>query len=303
QNATTVKKSDGQIETINIVPDKKQSAKYQPKNGCMDNLRAFFSKYNYSNIHLTKANNSCFSFEFIIASCVSPYALSSGTCVNLLLDFNNCGSVSTVCSSASYTTCTAGVCSTAPAVQLTSYTSIWTGGINGSSDDDIFNLTLPFSITVYSTTTNFVQLSTNGVICLSSCSNNWKETNLPSTSFGTVVLPYWDDLYIYAKTWQGIYYATQGTAPNRDLIFEYYTSQYGSPTRYYQFQVKFFEATPGVVEIHYYNADDTGASCTVGVQSSSSGSFLQHSFDSAGSVTVNLILTINTNTGAITTTG
>ncbi|CAF1676815.1 unnamed protein product, partial [Rotaria sp. Silwood1] len=264
QNATTVKKSDGQIETINIVPDKKQSAKYQPKNGCMDNLRAFFSKYNYSNIHLTKANSSCFSFEFIIASCVSPYALSSGTCVNLLLDFNNCGSVSTVCSSASYTTCTAGVCSTAPAVQLTSYTSIWTGGINGSSDDDIFNLTLPFSITVYSTTTNFVQLSTNGV---------------------------------------SIYYATQGTTPNRDLIFEYYTSQYGSPTQYYQFQVKFFEATPGVVEIHYYNADDTGASCTVGVQSSSSGSFLQHSFDSAGSVTVNLILTINTNTGAITTTG
>lgn len=71
---------------------------------------------------------------------------------------------------------------------------------------------------------------------------------------------------MYAKTWQGIYYAFQGSSPNRVITLEYYASHFGSPTEYYQFQVKFYEATPGVVTIVYYNAFDTGASCTVGVQ-------------------------------------
>jgi hypothetical protein len=89
---------------------------------------------------------------------------------------------------------------------------------------------------------------------------------LPTSSFGAAVLPYWDDLYIYSKTWQGIYYTSQGIAPNRELIFEYYMSHYGLPTLYYDFQVIFFEATPGVVQIIYFDASDRGISCTVGVQ-------------------------------------
>ncbi len=220
-------------------------------------------------------------------NCVSPYVQApSGSCVNTLLDFNNCGAIGNTCSNA-YTSCSAGVCSTVPVIQLTSYTSIWTGGINGPADDDIFNVTLPFAITLYNTATNHIQITTNGVsfffglsksivlkyiyiqqvLCLTSCSNAWLETALPSSSFGVAVLPYWDDLDIYSKTWQGIYFASQGNSPNRMLIFEYYTTHYGSSNQFYDFQVVFFEASPNIVQFIYFDAYDTGNSCTVGVQS------------------------------------
>ncbi|CAF3435480.1 unnamed protein product [Rotaria sp. Silwood1] len=240
-------------------------------------------------------------FTEAVTSCVSPYVrASSGNCVNSLLDFNNCGAAGTVCASTD-TSCSAGACSsTIPAVQLVSYTSIWTGGVNGSADDEIFNVTLPFSITVYNTTTNYIQITTNGVICLSDCSDTWQETDLHTNSFGAAVLPYWDDLYIYAKTWQGIYYASQGSAPNRILVFEYYMSHYGSPNEYYRFQVEFSEATSGIIEFTYFEAYDTGASSTVGVQGVDSGQYIRHSFHTGGSVTSNMVLTFDTNAGTYT---
>jgi hypothetical protein len=89
---------------------------------------------------------------------------------------------------------------------------------------------------------------------------------LSSNLFGAAVLPYWDDLFIYSKTWQGIYFASQGNAPNRMLVFEYYMSHYGSPNEFYHFQVVFFEAMLGIVEFIYFEADDGGVSCTIGVQ-------------------------------------
>lgn len=49
-------------------------------------------------------------------TCVSGYSQSSsGECFNLQIDFNNCGSFSNICPS-SYTSCSAGSCSGAPAV-------------------------------------------------------------------------------------------------------------------------------------------------------------------------------------------
>jgi hypothetical protein len=142
---------------------------------------------------------------------------------------------------------------------------------------------------------------------------------LPTSSFsGTTAFPYWDDLYIYSGTPQGIYYASQGNAPNRTLVFEFYTSHYSQANQYYHFQVLFFEAQPGVVQYRYYDASDGGVSCTVGVQgnkrknvfrliqnifsdlASSSGPFIQYSFDLANSVQSNMSLTFDTNHGTYT---
>jgi hypothetical protein len=105
------------------------------------------------------------------------------------------------------------------------------------------------------------------VICFGGCANTFTETALPTSTFsGVTVLPFWDDLYIYANTSQGIYYGTQGTAPNRTLIFEYYCSHYEQPADYYHFLVVFFENKPGIVQYIYYDATDGGTSCTIGVQ-------------------------------------
>ncbi|CAF1161599.1 unnamed protein product [Rotaria magnacalcarata] len=319
-------KTNETIETRYGVPNKSQpssssrrSTKQQQNNNFIANLRRSFKTQKCTKTllavflaSLTLIIMSLVALAIILplvlkkqslttASCVLPYVRSSstGNCVNILIDFNNCGADGNICLS-NYTSCSNGLCSTVPVIQLTSYTSIWTGAINGPSDDDIFNMTLPFAIQVYTTTSSFIQLTTNGVICLSTCSNAWLETALPSSYFGAAVLPYWDDLFIYSKTWQGIYYASQGTTPNRTLVFEYYTSHYGSPTEYYHFQVKFFEATPGVVQFIYYDAFDTGASCTVGVQGSSSTQKTQYSFDQTNSIQANLILTFYTSSGTYT---
>jgi hypothetical protein len=105
------------------------------------------------------------------------------------------------------------------------------------------------------------------VVCLGDCSATFTETALPTTAFsGATALAYWDDLYIYANTSQGIYYEAQGTTPNRTLIFEFYCSHYQQPQEYYHFQMVFFENKPGIVQYIYYDVSDRGASCTVGVQ-------------------------------------
>jgi hypothetical protein len=65
--------------------------------------------------------------------------------------------------SPNYTSCSAGVCSSAPSVQLVGGSFIWTAAINGSVDDNYFGVTVPFNITLYTTTTNFVYVTTNGV--------------------------------------------------------------------------------------------------------------------------------------------
>ncbi len=92
---------------------------------------------------------------------------------------------------------------------------------------------------------------------------------MPATPFpGTTALPYWDDLYIYSGTSQGIYYASEGNAPNRTLTFEFYMSHFTQPSQYYHYQVLFFEGAPGIVQYKYFDASDGGVSCTVGVQGS-----------------------------------
>ena len=97
---------------------------------------------------------------------------------------------------------------------------------------------------------------------------------MPSSAFGLAVFPHWDDLYIQAKTWQGIYYASQGISPNREIIFEYYLSYYMLPSTFCHFQVTFFEATPDIVEFIYFDVLDGGLSATIGVQSKKEFLFL-----------------------------
>lgn len=107
------------------------------------------------------------------------------------------------------------------------------------------------------------------MICLStSCANNFTETALPTSAFSNITLfPFWDDLYFYENTSQGIYSQTGGTAPFRTFAIEYYASHYLQPSDYYHFQVVLFENRPGLVQFIYYEATDQGSSATIGIQS------------------------------------
>ena len=79
-----------------------------------------------------------------------------------MIDFYNCGSVGYICSP-SYRSCSAGVCSTAPGIQLANANSIWSAATLGSVDDSMYDVTLPFNITLYTKTTSRVTVTTNGV--------------------------------------------------------------------------------------------------------------------------------------------
>ncbi|CAF4073163.1 unnamed protein product [Rotaria sp. Silwood2] len=203
----------------------------------------------------------------LIVKCVSPYVQEpSGNCINVLIDINNCGKINNVCPS-TYTSCSAGLCSTLSSIKIINGTFIWAASVNGSVDDKYFTISVPFNITLYNTTTTSITVTTNGVICLQSCSTTFTETALPTSAFsGATILPYWDDLYIFANTSQGIYYDKQGNTPNRTFIIEYYCSHYQQSTDYYNFQVVFFENMPGIVQFIYYEVTDEGASATVGIQ-------------------------------------
>lgn len=63
-----------------------------------------------------------------------------------------------------------------------------------------------------------------------------------------------------------MYYAATGTAPNRDLVFEFYTSRFGSASTIYRFQIVFSENAPNIVRYLYYQATDGAPSATIGTQ-------------------------------------
>lgn len=105
------------------------------------------------------------------------------------------------------------------------------------------------------------------VLCFGICSTSYSETNLPTSTFsGVTIFAYWDDLFIYPSTSQGIYYTSEGNAPNRTLVFEFYMSHFNQPSQYYHYQILFFESRPNIVQYKYYDASDGGITCTIGVQ-------------------------------------
>ncbi|KAI4723023.1 hypothetical protein E4T48_00804 [Aureobasidium sp. EXF-10727] len=160
-----------------------------------------------------------------------------------------------------------------PAVALSHPTAI-IGDLNGASrdvDDEVFPVTLPVALTLYGKSSADIKVSSNGLLGLGNL--NWEYTNyaLPygdPSNFGDVVaLGFWDDLYIYQGTQQGIYYQVSGSAPNRQTIFEFYISKYRDPTQYYHFLMEFAEDKPNFVTYQYLSVSDQGRSATVGIES------------------------------------
>lgn len=83
--------------------------------------------------------------------------------------------------------------------------------------------------------------------------------------------PFWDDLYIYTNTQQGLYYEVDGSAPHRTVTFEWYTSHYLAATEYYHFTTQFSESVPGEWITAYYQISDSGSSAVVGLQGAPAG--------------------------------
>jgi len=78
-----------------------------------------------------------------------------------MIDSNNCGSIGNICPINK--SCSSGLCDNVPGIRLINPIIICLSSINGSADDQMYNVTLPWNITLYNTTTNHVILTTDGV--------------------------------------------------------------------------------------------------------------------------------------------
>jgi hypothetical protein len=163
---------------------------------------------------------------------------------------------------------------TVPGVQLASPTAIIgsLSGSPGSYDDGYYHLDLPFAIGAFGKTSSSIWLEINGCVSLESGFGAYTNYALPTTAISadTTLLGYWDDLYIYQGTQQGIYYDITGEVGSRELKFEFYTSAYQRSTEYFHFIMTFYENQVGVVKYKYFEASYNGFSATVGAQRLSS---------------------------------
>jgi subtilisin family serine protease len=142
-------------------------------------------------------------------------------------------------------------------------------------DDTSTAITPGFPVKFGTTSYTTVNVGSNGVLSFTDSITAYSNTQLPNTSYTTIVAPFWDDLYPTGA--DNVYWEVLGTAPNRELVIEwrnvrhYSCSSDASAT--VRFQVVLFEATNHVL-FNYQDVIfggncanlDKGGSATIGVQ-------------------------------------
>ncbi|KAG9857121.1 hypothetical protein KCU98_g1635, partial [Aureobasidium melanogenum] len=211
----------------------------------------------------TPAKFSGWPASRISASCsVIATGIATTTVINTVAPLQTTVAVTSTSTTTVYGTLTV------PGVQLASPTAI-VGSLSGSPDtyDDSYYHDLPFEISAFGKSSSSMYLEINGCVSLDTGFWTWYNVPLPFSYIADTTLSgYWDDLYIYQGTQQGIYYDITGEVGSRQLEFEFYTSTYGTLTEYFHFIMTFFEDQPGVVKYRYFDISYNGLSATVGAQ-------------------------------------
>jgi subtilisin family serine protease len=164
------------------------------------------------------------------------------------------------------------------------YRDITATGTNlNFGDDSTAQITPGFPILFGGSSFNTLFVSNNGNVNFTTFFPDFTNSSLtgpPASAIGTLVAPFWDDLYSLSGTPQNVFWVVTGTSPSRELVVEWRDVRHFScnadTTATVRFQVVFFE---GSSDILFNYADtvfggacttaDGGASATVGVQTSS----------------------------------
>ena len=103
-----------------------------------------------------------------------------------------------------------------------------TGTALGLGDDDTFDVTLPFPLGFYGTTSNQLTISNNGgaIVGAPGAYLGFQNTTLPATSLpGPGIFPLWDD---FDSESGDVYTDVRGAAPNRQFIVEWFNRMHYS---------------------------------------------------------------------------
>ena len=158
-----------------------------------------------------------------------------------------------------------------------------TGTTLNFADDSAAQITPGFPILFGGGSFSNLFVSSNGNVNFTTFFFDWANASLttpPASAIGTLVAPFWDDLFSVPGTAQNVFWAVTGAAPNRELVLEWRDVRHfdcnADGTATVRFQVVFFE---GSSDILFNYADtafgggcaalDTGASATIGVQTAS----------------------------------
>ena len=204
----------------------------------------------------------------------------------------------------SCTTGTAGsTCTLLPYVESTTAAMCDDLSLTGVADPDATGddstsqtpLALPsaFAFTYFGTAVDHYSVATNGYLQLwtgatGTPSAVYANDPIPTSALTNFVAPLWDDLDVNAPA--SVRTATFGTAPTRRFVTEWNNAAFhGDSMSVLRFQAKLFETT-NVIEFHYCTltpSDDTrasGDSATVGIENTAGDVGVQHSNDTAASI-------------------
>ena len=160
------------------------------------------------------------------------------------------------------------------------YVSIQGQRLN-AGDDTIHALQSPFPIHFAGDKNGFFDLfiSSNGTISfIDQNEPGFHNQTLPTTKANTLVAPYWDDLITTGGS-SDIYVEATGTAPNRQLVVEWWRIRNFRTNGLGAFQVVFYENSPDF-RFNYLDTDfnspsySFGASATIGVQTDQESALL-----------------------------
>jgi len=130
-------------------------------------------------------------------------------------------------------------------------------------DDCTTQIALPFSVLFYGQAYATASVSSNGNIQFGSADPQYTNACLPTNVFAGAVAGYWDDLTT-AGAGRGIYSATIGSPPTRQLVLEWRAlSVPGGASVSFE---AIFEEAGGVIRLRYGADPSHGASATVGLQ-------------------------------------
>lgn len=157
-----------------------------------------------------------------------------------------------------------------------------TTNIGNSGDDVTTTISLPFSVTFYSTTYTAVTLSSNGNAQFSGVSTAYSNSCLPTLSLTDAILLQWDDLRTDGAG-EGIFRSTTGTTPNREFHIEWRTHYY-SGTGTANFELRLHENSSSF-EMIFGTIGQQASSATIGCQRGTGANFTEHACNVTNSVT------------------
>lgn len=152
------------------------------------------------------------------------------------------------------------------------------GGTSLDLDDDgVAPITTPFPVRFGAEEFTTLNVGANGAVSFHETRVGPGNRDLPTTTFTTLIAPFWDDLLPIPGTGQNVFVDVLGSEPHRELVIEWRNVSHfvcrRTPAAAVTFQVVFREGSADVLfvyrDISFGGAcsiPDAGASATVGIQ-------------------------------------